>query len=385
VSSGTKGDVAFNSDAVPFNGKARSYRSWSGSDGKYEVVGGSVRSRWNTYTCETASQFASYGNLRWRCSKPGGGTDTTVDYSGFIHSYRPIDGAFWPVIDSNDVLKAQNKLLSRLKEHSFDLGVNLAQMGQVSGMVSSTLGKLGRSIMAVKRGDFTTAARQLGASPRTSTLKGGDVSGRWLELQYGWLPLLSDTFEAAKAFESISNGPRSSVIRGGKVRKTMKAFYVTGDDHFTRQHQRTFRYSYEMYEEMSVPRQLGLYDPLSVVWELIPYSFVVDWFVPIGTYLDNLNQIPTLTGRWLVHSGYEASGPIAWKRITPYPPCGYHGGAHRYDGVDPPIGGGSYKWVSRGPLGSPPKVPSPNFKFGGAVHGTRIWNAIALASQRFLS
>jgi hypothetical protein len=28
-------------------------------------------------------------------------------------------------------------------------------------------------------------------------------------------------------------------------------------------------------------------NPLSITWELIPYSFVVDWFVDIGSYLRN--------------------------------------------------------------------------------------------------
>jgi hypothetical protein len=30
---------------------------------------------------------------------------------------------------------------------------------------------------------------------------------------------------------------------------------------------------------------LGLLNPLSLAWELLPYSFVIDWFLPIGDYL----------------------------------------------------------------------------------------------------
>jgi hypothetical protein len=54
-----------------------------------------------------------------------------------------------------------------------------------------------------------------------------------------------------------------------------------------------------MEEELSFGRSLGLTDPLSVVWEIIPYSFVVDWFLPVGTYLENLNVIPKLKGKFL--------------------------------------------------------------------------------------
>jgi hypothetical protein len=385
VSSGTTGNRNFSD---PFHGKIQSYRSWNGGDSKYEVYAGSIRSRWNNYTCETIHQHCSQGSIQWTCTLPGGGTDTTLNWGGIATAYAPSADVYWPSITANDVLKIQNALLSQVKGHSFNLGVNLAQMGKVSSMVATNLGKLGRAIRALKHGDFSNAARQLGAAPRTTQLQGRDVSGRWLELQYGWFPLIKDSYEAAKAFESISNGPRTAYFRSPKINKSMEAFYVNdGADKFSRTHRRTFRYSFEMYEEMSFPRQLGLYDPLSIAWELIPYSFVVDWFVPIGTYLDNLSQIPKLNGRWLTHSGYETSGAPKYQRVAPFPNCGYHGGAHKYQVQSrTPACTGSYRWVSRGGLGSPPDVPRPGFNQAEvAVHGNRVWNAIALASQRFLS
>jgi hypothetical protein len=34
---------------------------------------------------------------------------------------------------------------------------------------------------------------------------------------------------------------------------------------------------------------LGLTNPLELIWERIPYSFVVDWFLPIGGWLSTLD------------------------------------------------------------------------------------------------
>lgn len=36
--------------------------------------------------------------------------------------------------------------------------------------------------------------------------------------------------------------------------------------------------------------QCGLINPLSVAWELVPFSFVVDWFLPIGTYINSMSD-----------------------------------------------------------------------------------------------
>jgi hypothetical protein len=34
----------------------------------------------------------------------------------------------------------------------------------------------------------------------------------------------------------------------------------------------------------------GLLDPLAVAWELVPLSFVVDWFINVGSFLDSLTK-----------------------------------------------------------------------------------------------
>jgi len=32
--------------------------------------------------------------------------------------------------------------------------------------------------------------------------------------------------------------------------------------------------------------QTGFLNPINLVWEILPFSFVVDWFLPIGPYLE---------------------------------------------------------------------------------------------------
>jgi hypothetical protein len=44
---------------------------------------------------------------------------------------------------------------------------------------------------------------------------------------------------------------------------------------------------------LSTASELGLTNPLAVAWELVPFSFVVDWALPIGSFL---NQIDASVG-----------------------------------------------------------------------------------------
>lgn len=55
--------------------------------------------------------------------------------------------------------------------------------------------------------------------------------------------------------------------------------------------------------DLLLPAKVGLTNPLSVAWELIPFSFVVDWFLPIGKYLDALDVplLYTFTDKILVN------------------------------------------------------------------------------------
>jgi len=355
------------------------HKTWNGVDGKYEPYAGGTRLKWNNFTLTAASRnrpskYAEW--YRWQ-----GAANLKPQYMGKTYGALVSWNGFgaeptWTTADTNKLLA---KLATKVKGHDFNLAVNLAQMHQVSSMVAFNLGQLGRSIMALKHGDFATAARCLGTKPRSSRLKPSDISGRWLELQYGWLPTLSDTFEAVKAFHEISEGPRKAIIRTSVSKKAWpegsqspNQFSSTYEFNLTR------RIQYEMYEEMTAERSLGLLDPLTVAWEIIPYSFVVDWFVPIGTYLDNLNAIPKLKGRFLTTTTTRRRGFSVLR------------------GIPQPFSAFSLSMVASGSISDYFKqtnvdrvystslsVPPPSFNIGGAVHGRRIWNAISLAQIRF--
>lgn len=324
-----------------------------GGDGKYETFQGVQRLKWNNYTADFTRTVRSPGQEPTHIGNQW--------WSGISRGF---------LMSSNDILTVQSRLSESVKGHDFNLAVNAAQGKQTVSMVVAAAQSVGGAILDLKRGKFESAARRFGIAPRPSRLSEKDVAGRWLELQYGWLPLLSDVHEAAKAYASITNKARvqrfnESVGGNFNIDNSLSPTIYS----LKGVHKERWRIIYEATEVLSTPRSLGLTDPASVVWELIPYSFVVDWFIPIGSYLENLNTIPQLQGRFLTIKSRSFSGsayPIN-KTINWGPAPRTH---HSYFGVE--------RIVS-----TSLSVPKPNFiSLPDAMSPSRIWNALALVTQR---
>jgi len=347
-------------------------RTWSGTDGKTFSYAGGTKTKWNFYSAQIS--LSRIGNQTYT-GKFWNNYPTLPKQLLSLGPANVSSGLLGPeaAFTSNDQLKLLSKLTEKVKGHDFNLAVNLAQGRQVVDMVTSNLAKIAKSVRALKHGDFATAARQLGARPRTSRLNTKDVSGRWLELQYGWLPLLGDTYEATRAYAALTAGPRSKMYKVTMVAARKDIVAVVGDFKYTTRNKIRRQIIFEQYEKMSAPRSLGLTDPYSVAWEVIPYSFVVDWFVPIGTYLDVMNSIPELVGRFLTTTTTTREG-MFFRRDYSSDPNG------RTTISQMPTRDAKQIDVLRQPS-TAINPPLPTFVQG--LSGTRIWNAISLAHQAF--
>lgn len=318
---------------------------------------------------------------------------TWFDFTG-VNPYTQVVGAqqFEPNLPSlssdiggnwrtQDEYRLLAKLLAKVKSHSFNVGVSLAEVDKFAGGVVSTLKNLAFGVLDLSEGDFGHFARRFGTYPPrpgvTRKLNLLDVSGRFLEMRYAWMPAIDDVYSASQAFEAISNGPRQKVIKvSGKRKSTIYATATFG--RFVGQQTVKRTYTYEAYEEMAAYRQMGLGNPASILWERIPYSFVVDWFIPIGTYLELIGQIPFLKGRFMRSDSlsYSYGG-------TPIPDAdGKYGGwkfvrPARWAAID------SRHFQYCRTLPSSLSVPRPSLHVEGAIQGRRVQNAIALAHQVF--
>jgi len=264
----------------------------SGGDGRYEYVNGYRRLKFNNY--QAVHHTLTYYTY------PG--------YENIYLSYADVLRYCPQVTNPNLYLETVSKLADLVNEGSVNLGCDIATGRQTVDMVVDTCGKLGRSAMALRKGNFALAARQLGVSPRgshKSSLQGlthEDASALWLELQYGWKPLLSDVYDLHKRFVENTAAPRKQCFQASK---SFRKFQQYGQGSYLHAVIQTDSESYKIVavfnESVSVPRSLGLVDPASILWEICPWSFVADWFLPIGSYLQLVNQVPSWNASYQIY------------------------------------------------------------------------------------
>lgn len=193
---------------------------------------------------------------------------------------------------------------NKLKTANVDLGVAYGERKQTMRLVGDNALRIARSFKALKSGKTRRAMQELGISNKRHEPRGKNVTDKWLELQYGAKPLYSDVYGACDALDKRNRDDwrvtakvyRESVTKyAGIGPQTWDAYTVDA-----RVHRSVFVRidAFPQNEAIISLASMGALNPLTVAWELTYASFVVDWFWPIGNWLDQLDAT----------AGYEIAG-----------------------------------------------------------------------------
>jgi len=192
-----------------------------------------------------------------------------------------------------------------------------------------------------------------------------EVSSAQLAVQYGIKPVVSDLYAAYGALQSSLNAaePIFRVASGDsdtmKIDRTFGSFRHVGL--YTRSQRAT---AYFKWKPTADPIKLG--NPAEWAWELIPFSFIVDWGLPLGDYIgsfDSLSDVDFVSGTLTTKDRIDID------RIE-------HIDGDYLSHVD---GAASYRSHARTVLNSIPLADFPRFDLGLTV--TRVTNALALLHQ----
>lgn len=220
--------------------------------------------------------------------------------------------------------RSYEKLVESLKGETSQLGSSIGEWRSSLDMIASRAIQLRSAIQAFRKGNITRTARILSV-PKSAVRKASGrvskthyASSLWLETYFGWLPLIGDIYNSIDVLQSPVRNPEkissgSSISYDANYRQTVDGkpvnFLVGMGARYGVRHYAKVRISNQ---NLFLANRLGLINPAAIGWELVPFSFVVDWFSNVGQILESITDF---VGVEILSSGYStmlvANGTIA--------------------------------------------------------------------------
>lgn len=193
---------------------------------------------------------------------------------------------------------AIQQALAALGSATAELGVELKEARKTAGLIEETLESLLDCVETVKRGrvprQFKKAWRKW-VGPKAPSL----LANKWLEYRYGWTPMVLGVYDAMELLELQKDRILFTVRKrqvedltqeSAPVATNWGGFYPLPVWYTTTTGEIKSVYVVLTFtarsELCATLNEAGVINPASVLWETIPFSFVVDWFVDVGGYFN---------------------------------------------------------------------------------------------------
>jgi hypothetical protein len=206
------------------------------------------------------------------------------------------------------------KALVKMADAKVNVAVAYAEAHKTSDLILDTARRIDKAYRAFRKGDLRGVAQNLNITPKR-------LHKSWLEYKYGWMPLLMDVKGAAEYFaqQHLVRPTTFTVSATEEFAKNLtwkytQATYGSGvpfdSTYFLSVYLKT---RVKIWCELTSPhlstmQQLGLTNPALVAWELVPFSFVFDWFVQVGDWLTAATAQQGVTIKRSMISRTEADG-----------------------------------------------------------------------------
>jgi hypothetical protein len=227
--------------------------------------------------------------------------------------------------------KARARFIEKLGAQA-SLGITLVQHRQAVDMIANRAGQLLQVFKALRKGDVAGAGKVLGkdlsptkyrGTPRSAARGGANI---FLEYVFGWAPLVGDIQSAVDVLQGpipLARVKGTAVIRHSWSYPRFLAFEHELTQHVTMQRALVQADVSVSNANLYLANKLGLVNWASVVYDAIPWSFVVGWFVNVEQFLAQYTDLQGLKVEKAFH--LEAMHDIAhYDKVTVSPignPC----------------------------------------------------------------
>jgi hypothetical protein len=235
------------------------------------------------------------------------------------------------------ITQAYERLKGKIYSQA-SLGVDFVEYRQSLNMIEHSVGTLAKFTRQVRKLNFLGAARTLrmkympkGVSARRSW------SNNWLEYHFGWEPLIRDIYDS---IEVLNNPLKNFTVQKGR---SFDYWHIVENSGTLPYRKDTFDCYLKVQQGAQVEAitnrglhsldQFGLANPAVLLWEIIPFSFVVDWFANVGNVLASFSDFAgmtlTRTYKTLVYN-CVVNGTGTGDHLYHYPPAPPDNGWHAH-------------------------------------------------------
>lgn len=273
-----------------------------------------------------------------------------------------------PVVPYSVTSEAHNRLLSKIRNGSFNAALALAEFRESAQLAIDTVCIALRVAIAVRRGNWAQAYSIItGGKPIPKSAANAYAVTTW-----GWKPLISDVASAMKLLEGQMDRP-DLVKESVTVVKSFSHKPVTGNWKITGNWEVGCRMGVRFgiqYPTIAMLSSLGFTNPVALAWELIPLSFVINWFVSIGTFLSNMSATLGLNFLGGYRTEFVRAQNVNWE---------YRVDVYSYDNLAYDTGQIEAFAMQRTPLLD---WPEPRITFNTDLNTGQLIGLLALATQR---
>jgi hypothetical protein len=252
---------------------------------------------------------------------------------------------------AEDILihSAAVKARNRVSPVHFESIVSLIEAPKTVALLTGVFIDVARFVRGVRTGAWSDIVRAFKHDARRTKKKirlkryarfaSDNASQRWLELRYGWTPLMLEAQGLLAAMTQPEELKVRQLARGFDKSELRETFFRSLD--YGAYGVETFKFNvsrtanvraYVLYEValkgLQPLRDYGVLDIPKAAWEIMTLSFVIDWFIPIGDWLQAITPklgINTLAEGYTVENDYTVhrtvvshieptSGAQRWKR-----------------------------------------------------------------------
>lgn len=198
-------------------------------------------------------------------------------------------------MSANTRARLNTEVLLNLKDQKVNVMENLATAIQTASMIGKRASDLFKFLSAVKARDWKRIRRELGWTPRPTRNPSKDMADKWLEYIYGWKPLIQDIYGG---WELLNEQLKPAMLFHAK--RTLKETVVPPSSGGNSYGNYSYSGKCDIDHKIKIWARLddkyardcaraGLTNPVSIAWEVVPFSFLVDWALPIGNVLSALD------------------------------------------------------------------------------------------------